>query len=113
MQGANHAAPASSKSKASKDDSDSDDSLVGKSIKKKAPPKRAAKAKLCALFDVNFYRIVLGRRNFVLSERHLTDESFVPRRSAEHQEQEFQGSTSVFRDELEVPLGVDWYTDSG
>ena len=48
--------------KHSEDDSGSDDSMLGKSLKKKAAPKRArkTKAKLCALFEVKFWRIVLG-----------------------------------------------------
>ena len=44
------------------DNSGSDDSFLGKSLPKKSASKRAprAKAKLCALFEVKFWRIVLG-----------------------------------------------------
>lgn len=62
-QGADHTATnAKSKAKDPESDEESDDSLIGKSIKKKAPAKKApkSKAKPCFLFDLNFYRIVLG-----------------------------------------------------
>lgn len=50
------------KKKKEQSDSDSDDSVIGKSLTKKVAPKRAtkAKAKMCALFEVGFWRIFLG-----------------------------------------------------
>jgi hypothetical protein len=50
---------AKGKSSANNSDSDSDDSLVA--FTKKAPSKRAPKAKPCALYEVAYWRIVLGR----------------------------------------------------
>jgi hypothetical protein len=45
--------------KQNEDNSGSDDSLLGKPLpKKKRAPK--AKAKLCALYEIKFWRIVLG-----------------------------------------------------